>query len=116
AAQEALLLLAAPNINEAGARSVAFGRIELFQQGQTFRRLGEYKDVPPPHTYKELAEEIEDAAKRWDRLHNGMGDYLRAAAGDLLPKFEAVEQGKRHPQHWSGMSRRQMARHIQSKG
>jgi hypothetical protein len=113
AAQDAMMLLAWDDIDEAGARAYAYSKLEWLQIRLRFINSARWDNVPAPTSYDELRLEITSVANNWNSWKSGTGDKLRAAFDYFEPAFS---QSKRVPNHWTEMSRRQMAAELQKKG
>lgn len=112
-AQDALLLATEPDYNEAGARARVFERLEQADiRDETRTAFGTSDEERKPLGYDEAIAAVRADAAKWNAEYPKKGDLLLNALADLQPKFEAARCGKKHPAHWSKLSRRQIAREL----
>ena len=113
AAEDALLLVTEPTFSEAGARARVFERLEFadvkLEMHDAFANPGTGE---PVRDYSEAAASIEKDAATWESQCPGRGQLLLGALAHFKPLFEKARGGKRHPSHWSQLSRRKIAKEI----
>lgn len=112
-AQDALLLATDLDYNEAGARARVFERLEQADIADNTRAAFGDSEVERRRLgYDVTVAAIQNDAERWSGEHPKKGDLLLNALAHFQPKFEAALRGKKHPGHWSGLSRGGIAKEL----
>jgi hypothetical protein len=119
AAQDALLLVTAPDYLAAGALARVFERIafaELAREMHAMHATSSDGASWKPVSLAAVAASVEADAQRLDQSGGDAGVAMRNALAELLPKFQAARMpGKKrakYPSHWSGLSRRGIGREL----
>lgn len=116
AGMEALFIASSTDYDSVGARARVFEALEYVDQrlnlGAAYN-IPEFQDEEAE--YARIQELIRREADTLNSAAAGRGNELLSSLEDLLPKFRAARQGKRHPGHWSGLSRRRMAQELEKR-